>query len=205
MTKEKMPAGRNVGYFFMVLGTLMIAAAMALVFYNNQENVDAGKAAADVLSEVKSAMDSGSMPSDAVEEELVHGMPAAEINGYQYVGYLSIPVLELELPVMAEWDYTRLKTAPCWYYGSTTTDNLVICAHNYNRHFGRLKNLQTGDLVSFTQMDGTVIAYEVVIVETLEPTEVSAMLESGYDLTLYTCTYGGQSRVTVRCNRVGSP
>lgn len=47
-------------------------------------------------------------------------------------------------------------------------------------------------------------AYEVTEVEELQPTEIGQMLESGYDLTLYTCTYGGQSRVTVRCSRADS-
>jgi hypothetical protein len=27
------------------------------------------------------------------------------------------------------------------------------------------------------------------------------MIESGYDLTLFTCNYGGKARVAVRCSR----
>ena len=27
------------------------------------------------------------------------------------------------------------------------------------------------------------------------------MTDSGFDLTLFTCNYSGQARVTVRCNR----
>jgi sortase A len=42
----------------------------------------------------------------------------------------------------------------------------------------------------------------VAEVETLEPTAVEEMTNSGYALTLFTCTYGGQSRVTVRCDLV---
>lgn len=50
-------------------------------------------------------------------------------------------------------------------------------------------------------MDGTVNTYEVVLVDTLNPTEVGGVQNSGYDLVLYTCTYGGKARVTVFCNR----
>ena len=123
------------------------------------------------------------------------------IDGESYMGYLSIPVLKLELPVMSDWDYAKLKIAPCRYFGSAETDDLVICAHNFDRHFGRLKNLRAGDLVTFTDADGVSFIYEVKAIETLQPTQISEMIQSEYDLSLYTCTYGGRTRVTVRCSR----
>ena len=44
--------------------------------------------------------------------------------------------------------------------------------------------------------------YAVSKNETLQPTEVDAVQNSGYDLVLYTCTLGGRTRVTVFCDRV---
>ena len=44
--------------------------------------------------------------------------------------------------------------------------------------------------------------YAVSKCETLQPTEVDAVQNSGYDLVLYTCTLGGRTRVTVFCDRV---
>ena len=44
----------------------------------------------------------------ATAKPLDPNMPTVEIDGY-----LSVPSVGLELPVMAEWDYDRLKTAPC--------------------------------------------------------------------------------------------
>ena len=38
--------------------------------------------------------------------------------------------------------------------------------------------------------------------ETLEPTDEEAMTTGDWDLTLFTCTPGGQTRVTVRFQRV---
>ena len=37
--------------------------------------------------------------------------------------------------------------------------------------------------------------------DTLAATAVEEMTDSGFDLTLFTCNYSGQARVTVRCNR----
>lgn len=185
----------------MGIGAALLIAALSLLLYNWTENVNAGNAADEILPVIIEAIEESEDNSTEDVIETDTEMTVEELEGYGYIGYLSIPVLELELPVMSEWDYTRLKVAPCRYFGSTKTDDLVICGHNYTRHFGTLKNLQPGDQVFFTDMDGETITYEVKEVETLQPTQISEMIESDYDLTLYTCTYGGQSRVTVRCSR----
>lgn len=138
-------------------------------------------------------------PIDPFDEE----MKIKEINGYGYIGYLSIPALELDLPVMSEWDYGRLKISPCRYYGSTKTDNLVIAAHNYRFHFGYLGHLKPGDTVVFTDMESETLRYTVTSVEQLMPTDVDKVKDTGDDLILYTCTYGGAKRITVRCSYSG--
>ena len=119
-----------------------------------------------------------------------------------YIGVLSIPSLELELPVISQWDYPALKVAPCRYSGSLYQDNLIICAHNYASHFGKLKELQPGDIVLFTDMDEHVVTFQMVERETLNPMDAEGMEAGDWDLTLFTCTIGGQTRVTIRLERV---
>lgn len=200
------------GIVFLIIGAVLIISALLLFFYNQKENVHAGQEAETMLSDVQSVIlervnlpvsetgDPDTAPSiepDIANQEL----PIALINGYEYVGYISIPSLEIELPVMATWDYDRLKLAPCRHFGSSKTDDLVIAAHNYESHFGQLKELLVGDSVIFTDMDGTVNTYSVVSVEKLIPSEVETVQKSGYDLVLYTCTKGGQARIAVFCDR----
>lgn len=189
----------------MILGAALILAALSLFLWNQREDQKAGNAAAEVLPRLEEAIEEEPGADDAepdYPDPYDTEMAEVEIDGYAYIGYLTIPSLELELPVMSEWDYTRLKIAPCRYSGSTKTDNLVICAHNYTRHFGPIKNLSVGDAVYFTDVDGVTTAYRVAEVDVLNPTDVENMTDSGYSLTLFTCTYGGQSRVTVRCERI---
>lgn len=185
----------------MVGGILLIAAAGSLAVYNLIEDEYAAKAAYNSLLELQQVIKKTESNESVENIELSEEMAVIEIDGYGYIGYLSIPTLNLELPVMSEWDYTRLKTAPCLYYGSVKTDNMVIAAHNYTRHFGRLSSLEIGDTVQFTDMKGKVYIYEVGDIEILPPTATEEMIVSDWDLTLYTCTYGGESRVTVRCER----
>lgn len=126
-------------------------------------------------------------------------MTVVELDGYGYVGYITIKDLGKMLPVMSEWDDKRLKTAPCRYMGGTKTDDFVICGHNYKAHLGGLATLKIGSEILFTDMDGEVTTYQVVEVTVLEPTAIEEMTSAEYPLTLFTCTYGGKSRVTVRC------
>ena len=160
----------------MTAGVLLVCTALVLFLANQREDVQAGNAAKQVLSRLQECIEEAETEMDepgAVYE--TEKMTEAAIDGYAYIGYLSIPALKLDLPVMSEWDYTRLKISPCRYVGSTKTENLVLCAHNYARHFGNLKNLTVGDEVNFTDMDGVTIRYTVILVEMLEPAAVEKM------------------------------
>lgn len=47
--------------------------------------------------------------------------------------------------------------------------------------------------------DGICYQYEVAGLEELGGTAVEEMQAGDWELTLFTCTYGGRTRVTVRC------
>lgn len=125
-------------------------------------------------------------------------MPEITVDGSNYIGILEIPSLTLEIPIMSNWNYDNLKTAPCRYSGSVYQKNLVICGHDYTSHFGKLKLLEDGDKVIFTDMDGNIFTYKLAVTEILQPTDIEEMESSGWSLTLFTCTVGGQSRLTLR-------
>ncbi len=193
----------KIGTTCMVLGTVLVLAALSLFLWNRQENSAAGAYVDQILPQIRRRIETP--PTTLPGEEPTYPDPydptmtEVEIDGYGYVGYLSIPAADLELPVMSQWDYERLRISPCRYTGSTKTGNLVICAHNYDYHFGPIQNLKPGDRVVFTDMDGTVWQYTVVSVDILAPTDVEDMTSGDYELTLFTCTYGGATRVTVGC------
>lgn len=125
-------------------------------------------------------------------------MPTARINETYYIGVLRIPALGLELPVVSTWSYANLRIAPCRFSGSVYQNNMIICGHNYSSHFGSLKNLREDDLVTFTDMDGNVFTYRLVEREILQPSQMDALEHGDWDLTLFTCTVGGRSRITLR-------
>ncbi len=206
LPKRKTNSKRTIGFFTTALGSVMIIAMFLLIIYNCLQSDHAGELADEALESVKDAV---TQPVQEEAKQQEDGLPAeqsdtsemtvVEVDGYDYIGYLSIPDLELELPILSETDDIRLKTAPCRYYGSIKTDDLIIAGHNYARHFGKLYTLKEGDSVVFTDMDGNSHHYQVAQLEILTATAVLDMVEGKYPLTLYTCTFGGENRVTVRC------
>lgn len=219
---------RRPGALLMGLGLILLLAALIITGYNLFDEQRADRSTQALLVEVRTAIrerswETASMPSDgsqpmqAAEAGEVSPdpetaapytfssseMPAAELDGAWYVGMLEIPTLELSLPVMSSWSYENLRLAPCRYAGSAYEDSLVIAAHNYRAHFGTLKNLSPGDPVIVTDMDGNRFYYEAAVVEVLEAGDVEDMLSEEWALSLFTCTYGGQTRLTVRCGKTG--
>ena len=186
------------------IGLLLIAAALFLVSYNLYDELRAEQAARQAVNKLEASTNQEPLASDerTVIPDYVLSpnmeMPVETINGIDFIGVLRIPTLELELPVISEWNYPNLKTAPCRYSGSAYLNNLIICGHNYTSHFGRLKTLSEGDIATFTDIDGNVFIYKMVERETLNPTDIEGMESGNWDLTLFTCTVGGQSRVTIR-------
>ena len=195
------------GAFCMAAGFLLVLASLLLTGYNVWDEGRAGDAADATFQALKFQTEEGQeeLPEYILPDYLVDPrfeMPTVEIDGYDYIGYLDIPSLELSLPVMSEWSYPQLKIAPCRYAGSVYLDDMILAAHNYDRHFGRLKNLEGGELVRFTDVDGNVFDFSVTELELLWPEQTEEMLSGEWDLTLFTCTLGGRQRVTVRCDRI---
>ena len=145
-----------------------------------------------------------SRPTLPDEVPAVPVMPVEELDGESYIGLLEIPALNLSLPVIENWDYEKLKVAPCRYAGSYYMNDLVICAHNYQDHFASLQYIKVGEDVYFTNTDGEVIHYIVSNRQTVLPTQIDLMIDNTqetWDMTLFTCYTGGRTRCAVRCIR----
>ena len=110
----------------MMGGVLLIVASLFLTCYNIWEERRAETSAAvalgQILPEMPPVETPAALPEDmqeaVVPDYLLNPemeMPTMEIDGQAYIGVLSIPALDLELPVIGEWSYPRLKIAPCRY------------------------------------------------------------------------------------------
>ena len=73
---------------------------------------------------------------------------------------------------------------------------------NDRTHFGPVRDVSAGTQVFFTDVKGRRFSYEVSAVETIEATAIEDAVSEAWDLTLITCTPGGQARVAVHCIKI---
>lgn len=202
-----------IGKIFTITGLLLFAAALALSVYNLWDDYRAEQSKEKLLEEYRDKNQNisdegeqaeesdGQIPDYQLNPEME--MPEVmleELDGAACIGVLEIPEIDLKLPVLSKWSYPLLKKALCRYSGSAYLDNLVIAAHNYRTHFGKLKELENGDEVLFTDAAGNRFEYKVAAVEALTPQSVEDMTSGEWALSLFTCTLDGKNRVTVRCD-----
>lgn len=212
------------GSVLVTLGLLLMAAALLLTVYNLYERQRAERFASLATEKLESLLPAPVLGENEEEgtlspEPSTNGLPDSEteipdyilnpnmempvetVDDVDYVGLLQIPALELELPIISQWSYASLKKAPCRYSGSVYNGSLILAGHNYTSHFGKLRKLHTGDRVIFTDMDGNVFRFSVAEMEVLQANDLEGMENSDYPLTLFTCTAGRQSRITIRCQK----
>lgn len=201
-----MKAKQNIGKVLMRFGALVLAAALCLTLYNLYDQKRAEKDAAESVGIIEEL--TPEVPFDSEFDKPFYQiapdmeMPVVTHDNIDYIGTLYVESLGLKLPVISEWSYSNLKKAPCRYVGSAYKDDMVIAAHNYQSHFGKLQSLDIGDIIVFIDVEGNEFRYKVVVTEVLAPTAVEDMVSSDCDLTLFTCTLGGRTRFTVRCDKV---
>lgn len=204
----------------MIIGVVLILSALLLFLYNEWNNAVMEEQSSEIYVQLKQmiaqnvqknalsqddpdapvpTLGSANIEQETAEEE--PNMTVVMLNGYEYIGILELPTINLSLPILSDWDEAKLKIAPCRQQGSVEENDLVIAGHNYRRHFQYLYKLQIGDTIRFTDMNGNITTYTVSIMRTLDATDVDTVLNSEYDLVLYTCTYSGKERTTVFCNK----
>ena len=203
------------GLFIFLAGFAMVLNCGFLIYQNETENAAIQQAQELELPKLKKKiMEETGNPENKLYQRWLLGDAYIEpdtisteedsqsvipLDGYSYIGYLTFPTLGTELPVIDGWDSAKLKKGPCRYYGSAETGDLVIAAHNYRSSFGQCKQLRVGDEILFTNTAGIVRHYLVGEVEIVGPSAVDYMINSDWELSLYTCTYGGKQRLTIRC------
>ncbi|MDY4413663.1 MAG: sortase [Ruminococcus sp.] len=207
------------GLCFITMGTMMLLASLFLVFLNFRQDRESSENAREILIELKDVIpDTTAVQTTEFIESATYNDIFQEYQEYEesttvpeektiriddnyYIGTILIPSLDVELPIISEWSYPNLKLSPCRYKGSIAEGNLIIASHNYRSHFGRIQELNSGDIIVITDADGISHNYEVVQSEIIDGYNIESMefgSDDSWDLTLFTCTLSGQSRVTVR-------
>ncbi len=202
------------GSLLICAGLLLIAAALSLAAFNLWDEYRASQTVVElnqqlVLPDPAPApvpdADAETPPVTVPEEQPAYilnpemEMPVTTLGRWDYIGTLDFPARDKTVPVISELSDAALRSAPCRYEGSAYTGDLIIAGHNYRSHLAHLRRLEIGEEVRFIDVEGNVFSYSVVEREVLDGTAIEAMSEGDWDMTMFTCTLGGQQRITIRC------
>lgn len=128
-------------------------------------------------------------------------MKHVAVNNFDICGIINVPAIDIKMAVIYDWSYPNLKSSACRYSG-TPDSQMIVIAHNYKRHFGGLNRLNPGDKVEFASADGKKYIYKVTGTETWATDQLREIIAGDdWDLTLFTCTFDGNHRIVVRCER----
>lgn len=179
---------------------LVIVLSISIDTYLSESN-QAELAANEILQKIDKHIqtDDELIPDYIIDP--TRAMPEIEIDGNRYIGTISIPSVDIELPIISNLNSEQLKIAPCRYSGSAYENNLIIAGHNYASHFGPLNQIAVGETILFTDIDGNVFTYKIIKTEIIDQYDVQAMHDGNWDMTLFTCTPGGRQRMTIRCEK----
>lgn len=204
---RKRKARKTAGLVCIAAGLLLLGAAGLLFLRNERLELAAQAVNSEILPRLESALlkaqeNTEDSAENGVQKSLFDGMqePSIEIDGRRYLGILTIPSLQLQLPVLADCTEENLKLGPCRYDGTVADHNMIIAGHNYRRQLSPIKQLQPGAVISFLDVAGNETVYEVSERALIGGLETEEMYAGEWDLTVFTCSLGGKSRVTLRCS-----
>lgn len=186
----------------MIFAIILLTSAVILLFYNTRENDRIEKDNLETVTELERIYEqnlASQGKENEVKEEITEIKTSIDINGYDYIGIIYIPILDnLALPVLETYTYSNLKVSVCKYSGGIEEGNFTIAGHNYKSSFGKLSELSVGNIAYFKDVNGIVYKYTCTKIETLLPNQVEEMTTGDWDLTLFTCTYNNVNRLAYR-------
>ena len=202
----------------LMVRVLLIAAALlavgAVITYIQLDNagVMAARRAEDLLARAEASAqpqqeEIAAAPQGAAAVEPSPKRVLQDIDEeHAVMAKLTIPKLELELPVLAECSDAALEISVCRLTGPSEpggAGNLVITGHNYRSgaHFGRLDELAEGDTITLMDVWGKQFSYRVSEVTVIKPDDIESLdvYEGESALALLTCTQHANRRLLVRC------
>lgn len=191
------------GSILIVLGLVLAFSGTALYARYDRLASLAEQNAELLLAELSRTMEQRRLRG-IVTEAPAEQMPQVMLEGQALIGILEAEEAGIRLPIIESWSYEKLQYSPCRYSGSLEEGNLVILGHNYQKHLGRLDQLEAGDAVTLMDVEGRTYGFFVAQTAVLQPAQVEDVTAAPYPLTIFTCTPGGQSRFAVYCESSAS-
>lgn len=132
------------------------------------------------------------------------GTSKVTYKGYDVVGKIEIPAINLEYPILDRATATSIELAVAVSYGPgpNKVGNTVIVGHNYRNgsFFGNNDKLKLGDKIYITDNSGTRIKYNIYNIYETSPDDGDYMIRDTNgkrEISLSTCTDNSKARLII--------
>ncbi len=168
---------------------------------NTNQNTTVNKQQTQVNESAKVAPQPSSQVSTQTTTE--QSAVPSQYKGLSTIGKIEIPRTGVNMPILSKVTAQGMEIAPCLLYSSgklNVDGNNLIVGHNYNSIFSKNKNLQIGDKIYITTLDGKRLEYTVYNKFLASPEETSYIKRNTNnqpEITLSTCTEDDNYRMII--------
>lgn len=191
---------KNNKYFLIIIFIIIITFIILLIVNKDeqkqeQKQVEYVSELENIVEREKNVLTVGLEKKETIEESATHTMEDI-YNGYPIVGKIEIPKTNLEIPIISSVSVGAMEQAPCLLYTTgelNKNGNTFIVGHNYQNDtlFSNNGNLEVGDKIKITTLDGNVREYTIYNIFVTDSSDVSYLkreIGENPEITLQSCT-----------------
>lgn len=199
----------------LVIAIIAIIALLAFFGYDVYKKLSSKKAVAEVIddfnnsitnSEDNNTNEESVLPilNDTVSEDTTNGTKTVTYKGYNVVGTIEIPKIDLKYPILERVtsDSIELAVAVLYGPGPNQVGNTVIVGHNYRNgsFFGSNDKLALNDKIYITDTSGSKIEYNIYNIYETSPDDadyITRDTNGKREISLSTCTDNSKQRLII--------
>ena len=189
--KKRFLLAQILGILLLILGVGILLAQQYLIHQSVRKSAEISWQIQSLLPDRRSGI-----LSDYSQAE----MPVLQIADTDYVCLLEIPSLELCLPIKNQWQPGLLTTQPGKFWGSIYDGTLILGGGNHKGSFDFCTQLDLGDQILVTDMQGTQFRCSVAQIIRSNSADFQKLSDEAYPLTLFVREQYEARYIIVRCD-----
>lgn len=190
----------NIILTILFIALVIVIILIAIKYSKNQIKEQELQSVVDEVNTQIKQLDNSEIELDEVR---------VEYKGYNVVGVITIPSIDIEYPIIDKTSDEAMKVSITKFWGDNVNDigNFSMAGHNYldGTMFGKTSRLDLGDKIKMTDLTGKTIEYQIFnkyVIDANDVTCVNSVKGNTREITLITCTNGRSNRLIVKAREI---
>lgn len=225
MFRSKYSTVLTVFLVIIIIAIIVLATIVAIKAYNNyQAQMEANRVYAELVQRNQTTENNTDEPEENILINVIENQNNTEnssenttskpskpkryfYKNYVVAGYIKIEKTKIEYPILLDISPAALETSVGIMYPSNNPQLnkpgiTVIIGHNYRngKFFSNNKNLNIGDKIQITDLDGKTLSYTIYEKSIIPETDTEYITRdrgNNIEIALSTCTDDGKDRIVL--------